>query len=166
MPSVSISAGGVVVKELGGEDVGESMCPENFPKQLLVSHLAKKFSFLECEEMDTGQPRRCQTCSSCSKCSVRSVEMTRKEQEKVSLIESNISVDPNNKRVTFKYPFIRDINLLHDNRKQAIAIAVKLETRLKVKSELPDYNKEIREFLDRGVLRQVPKQELRAGGAP
>ena len=57
------------------------------------------------------------------------------------------SVDPSNKRVTFNYPFIRDVNLLHYNRKQAIAISAKLETRLKVKSELPDYNKEIWEFL-------------------
>ena len=69
------------------------MSPENFPKQALVSHLAKKFSFLRSEEMGTGQPRRCQTCSSCNKCSIRSVEMTRKEQEELALIESNITVD-------------------------------------------------------------------------
>ena len=60
MPSISISAGGVVVEELGGKVV-ESISPENFTKQAMVSHLAKKFSFLECEEMGTGQPRRCHT---------------------------------------------------------------------------------------------------------
>ena len=62
--------------------------------------------------------------------------MTRKEQEELSLIESNVSVDLSKRRVTFKYPFIRDINLLQDNRGQAIAIALKLEARLRLKLEL------------------------------
>ena len=86
--------------------------------------------------------------------------MTRKEQEEVSLIEFNITVDLSKKRVTFKYPFIKYINLLCDNRKQAIAIAAKLETRLKLKSELLAYNKEIQDFLDRGVLPKLTKHEL------
>ena len=55
MPFIPMSAGGVVVEELGGEVV-ESMSPESFPKQAMVCHLSKKFSFLECEEMGTGQP--------------------------------------------------------------------------------------------------------------
>ena len=42
--------------------------PEN--TKPVVSNLAKKFSFLECEEMGIGQPRRCQACSTCNKCSV------------------------------------------------------------------------------------------------
>ena len=74
--------------------------------------------------------------------------MTRKEQEELSLIESNISVDLSRRKVTFQYPFIRDINKLQDNRGQAIAIASKLEARLKLKDELLAYNQEIQDFLD------------------
>ena len=140
--------------------MGETMDLENFPKQAMVSHLAKKFSLLECEEMGTGQPRRCQTCSACNKCSVRSVEMTRKEQEELAIIEENISVDLFNGQVTFKYLYIKDINLLHDNRRHTISIASKLEARLKAKSELADYNKELQEFIGRGVLRELTKEEL------
>ena len=92
--------------------------------------------------------------------------MTRKEQEELSLNESNISVDLSMKRVTFKYPFIKDINLLLDNRRQAITIAAKLETRLKLKSELFAYNKEIQDFLDRGVLRNLTKHELERWEGP
>ena len=40
MPSIPKSAGGIVVEELGGEVV-ESMSPESFPKQAMVSHLKK-----------------------------------------------------------------------------------------------------------------------------
>ena len=75
--------------------------------------------------------------------------MTRKEQEELSLIESNISVDLSRRNVTFKYPFIRDINMLQDNRGQAIAIASKLEARLKLKDELVAYNLEIQDLLNR-----------------
>ena len=92
--------------------------------------------------------------------------MTKKEQEELAMIESNISIDLINQQVNFKYPFIRDVNLLHDNWKQAIAIDAKLEPRLKVKQELTDYNKEIREFLDRGVLRELTKQELESWEGP
>ena len=45
MPSVPISAGGVVAEELGGEVV-EISSPENTSKQPVVGHTAKKFSFL------------------------------------------------------------------------------------------------------------------------
>ena len=112
-----------MAEELGGEVV-EEFSPENTGSQAAVSHLAKRFSFLECEEMGIGQPRRCQTCSSCTKCSVRSVAMTRKEQEELSLIESNISVDLARKRVVFKYPFIRETREVGSpkySRKQAAA---------------------------------------------
>ena len=92
--------------------------------------------------------------------------MPRKEQEQLAMIESNISVNLISRQVNFKYPFITSINLLHDNRKQAIAIATKLEACLKVKQELFDYKKEIREFLDRGVLRELSKHELESWEGP
>ena len=92
--------------------------------------------------------------------------MTRKEQEELAMIKSNISVDLINRQVNFKYTFIRDVNLLHDNRRQAIAIDTKLESRLKAKQELIDYNKEIRDFLDRGVLRELSNHELESWEGP
>jgi hypothetical protein len=92
--------------------------------------------------------------------------MTRKEQEELSLIESNISVDLSLNRVAFKYPFILDVNQLQDNRKQAIAIAAKLEHRLKSKSELFAYNEKIQDFLGRGVFRNLTKHELESWEGP
>ena len=92
--------------------------------------------------------------------------MTRKEQEELSLIESNVSVDLATRRVTFRYPFIRDINLLQDNHGQAIAIASKLEARLKLKHELHAYNLELQDFLDRGVLRNLNQHELESWTGP
>ena len=92
--------------------------------------------------------------------------MTRNEQEELTLIEENISVNLFNKKVTFKYPYIKDINLLHDNRRQAISIASKLEARLRTKSELENYNKELQEFIRRGVLHELTKEELEYWDGP
>ena len=55
-------------------------------------------------------------------CSVE-VEMTRKEQEELALIDDNIKVYPIQRKVTLKNSFIKGINLLCDNSLQAIAIA-------------------------------------------
>ena len=49
-------------RDLGG-DVEEILDTKNSLNQAIVSHLARSFSFLECEEMGTRQPRRCQSCS-------------------------------------------------------------------------------------------------------
>ena len=65
-----------------------------------------------------------------------------------------------NKQVTFKYPYIKDINLLHDNHRKDISISSKLEARLKTKSELENYNKELQEFIGRGVLWELNEEEL------
>ena len=40
------------------------------------------------------------------------LEMTRREQEELTLIEANITVDPEIRRVTFKCPTIKDLNKL------------------------------------------------------
>ena len=94
------------------------------------------------------------------------IALSRKEQEELSLIESNVSVDLASKRVTFRYPFIRDVNQLQDNRGQAIAIASKLEARFKLKHELHAYNLELQDFLQRGVLRNLTQHELESWTGP
>ena len=50
------------------------------------------FTFFECEELGTSQPRRCGTCANCNRCSVRAQELTRKEQEKLGQIEASVLV--------------------------------------------------------------------------
>ena len=73
------------------------------------------FSFLECEELGTGQPRRCGSCANCSCCSVCTQELTRKEQEELGQIEANLKLDPDTKVLTFHYPLIGDPMKLTDN---------------------------------------------------
>ena len=79
-------------------------------------------NFLECEELGTGQPRRCGTCKSCTRCSIRSQEMTKREADELTLIEDNIAMDEATSTVWFHYPLIKDPALLADNRAQAITV--------------------------------------------
>ena len=46
------------------------------------------------------------------------------------MIEANISVDPNKRRVVSQYPFIKDPYRLSDNPSQAIAMTRGLEVRV------------------------------------
>ena len=137
---------------------------QSTPKQ--VNRIARVAPFLECEEMGVGQPRRCGTCSNCSRCSVRSQEMTRREQEELGMIEKNLQVDSNTKTATFRYPVIKDLSILTDNRRQAIQMIKGLESRLIKKGEMADYNQELRGFVDRGVLRELSPKELEEWSGP
>ena len=44
--------------------------------------------------MRTGQPSWCDSNTNCILCSVRAQELTRREQEEFSLLETNMKVDP------------------------------------------------------------------------
>ena len=76
--------------------------------------------FIECENLGQGQPRRCDSCKSCKQCSVRSQAMTKREADELHLIENAIVIDPVAKRSWFKYPFIKNPQVLQNNRSQVI----------------------------------------------
>ena len=90
--------------------------------------------------MGTSQPRQCGSCTNCSCCSIVSVERTRREQEELNLIEANLSLNVETRKVTFKYPLLWSPDCLSDNRRQAVQIASKLEQRLRKSGNLEDYN--------------------------
>ena len=130
----------------------------------LVNKIEAVFNFHESEEMMTSQPRRCGTCSGCKKCGVRAVEMTKKEQLELALIEDNIHVDIEKRIVTFKYPLIKNPGALGDNKRQATAMAAGSEKKLKAKGEMGAYNDELLGYIDRGVIRRISEEEMRRWG--
>ena len=126
----------------------------------------KGFVFSECEELGVHQPRRCDNCSLCTKCLVRSQELSRKEKQELGQIKANMTVDEEAKKVTFHYSLLKDPYLLKDNKGQAIAIARKLEDRLIKSDTIAAYNEALKDFLDRGVLRHIPEEEIKAWDGP
>ena len=133
------------------------------PVEKLSCRVAKEptFSFSECEEMGVNQPRRCGACDSCSKCSEARQDLSRREQAELKLIEANISLDEENKQVTFKYPLLKDPFLLTDNRNQVVSMAHGLERQLIKSNQLADFNDEMEGFVHRGVFRELTEEEMR-----
>ena len=105
------------------------------------------FSFLEAEELGTGQPRHCGTCKNSSRCSIQAQQMTARKQSELGLVEANIWFIPEEKQVVFKYPHIKDISKLEDNYRQAVTIAAQVEKRLVKCGRRAEYNDEVCGYL-------------------
>ena len=122
--------------------------------------MKETFTFGECEEMGVQQQRRCGACTSCLKCSEPQLQLSRKEQDELRLIEKGMYLDAEAKQVRFHYPLVKDPAVLVDNRQRVIAMAEKQEERLKKAGQLEAYNKEIEGYVHRGVFRELTEVEM------
>ena len=66
--------------------------------------------------------------------------MTKREADELRLIEDGINIDPVAKKTWFKYPFIKNPNILQNNRSQVIAIETSVQQSLIKKGQLEIYN--------------------------
>ena len=92
--------------------------------------------------------------------------MTKREADELSLIEDAITIDPETRTAWFRYPMTKDPALLRDNRAQAIAIETNVQKGLIKNGLLETYNDVVRDYIDRGVFRKIPKEELEAWDGP
>ena len=132
-----------------------------------VNHLrsfTSKMTFLELEELGTVPPARCPLHTNCKGCSYRAMEISRKDNAELELIEKNMWLEDNH--IEVRYPCTKDLSLLSDNRQQVISMAINLEKRLKRKNQINVYNAEIQGFIDRGVARQISQEEMDAWTGP
>ena len=72
--------------------LGEMRYTDRKVEPKVTNHVRKKFTFLECEDMMVGQPRRCYNCTNCKSCSTSSQEMSRREARELSLIKENMTL--------------------------------------------------------------------------
>ena len=66
--------------------------------------------------------------------------MTKREADELMLIEDAITIDLVAKKAWFRYPMIKNPELLQDNRAQVIAIETGLQKSLIKKGQLELYN--------------------------
>ena len=121
-----------------------------------------EFSFFESEELGLSQPARCGTCKNCSKCSIRSRQMSRKEQAELALVESSMVFDKEEGKVTFEYPYIKDVSGLCDNMGQAIKIEEAVEKRLVKMGKRKEYDRELLGYIGKGTFKELSKEEIEA----
>ena len=133
----------------------------NAKKLNYIKSLGKPLaSFLEAESMGTAQPRRCSSCLGCTDCSNQAVELSRKQQAELRMIENNVWIDKMQQRVEVRYPAIKDFGVLTDNREQVIARAISLEKRLLKTGMKGSYDDQVKDFLARGVLEEINDEEM------
>ena len=123
--------------------------------------MKESFAFGECEEMGVQQQRRCGACTSCQKCSEPKLQLSRKEQDELRLIEKGMYLDTEAKQVRFHYPLVKDPAVLVDNRKRVIAMAEKQEERLKRSGQLEAYNREMEGYVHRGAFKELTEEEMK-----
>ena len=123
-------------------------------------------NFLEAEELGVSQPKRCDTCKHCTRCSHRAEHMSKKEAAELVMIEQNVTLDPSNKRVMIRYPAKGDLSQLKDNRRQAIGCAAFQEKKLAKNKTRDLYNAEFQGYVDRGVFKELSKDEMEAWDGP
>ena len=122
--------------------------------------MKESFSFPECEEMGVQQQRRCGACTSCKRCSEPNLQLSRKEQDELHLIEKGMYLDAEAKQVRFHYPLVKDPTVLVDNRRRVIAMAEKQEERLRKAGQLEAYNKEMEGYVHRGVFKELTEEVM------
>ena len=127
------------------------------PKRVNLLRLDK---WDELQDLSCQLPRRCTRCKSCHACRHEAQDVTASEQRELELLKNSITYDAGEKCCIVSYPIIGDLNLLTNNEWQAKAMAAGLERSLKKKDKLVNYNKEFKEYVERGVLVEVDRLEI------
>ena len=120
--------------------------------------------FLEVESLGVEPPKRCQRCKMCKFCSDEGITLLCQEEEELKLIREGITIKDG--KTVIKYPFIKDPNILNDNRFSMIKRSESLEKSLKRRNLREDYNEEFKKFLSRGVISEVSKEEIKQYTGP
>ena len=86
--------------------------------------------------------------------------MTKRESDELRLIENGIWIDPVARKSWFKYPFIKNPNVLKNNRSKVIKVEEHVQQNLIKKGQLGIYNEVIRDYIKRGVIRKLTQEEM------
>jgi hypothetical protein len=96
----------------------------------------------------------------CEECQFRADVLSIKENAEYEVILNNLTYSPEERRWTASYPFIENPGVLTDNKGQALACMKSLEKRLKKQKRLEEFNAVFQETVDRGVFRELEKEEM------
>ena len=127
---------------------------------------ADVLKFIQGEELGTEVQPKCGGCK-CSKCPITGHTFSFHEEQELSMIRSNLSYDPSNKRWITKYPWLIDPRCLPDNFNSALATLRNTEKVLKRDSNWAiTYGSQIQDMVDRNVARVLSKEELDSWTGP
>jgi hypothetical protein len=104
-------------------------------------HHYAPLDFLSAEALGTEPLKRCAACMKCEECQFRANVLSFKENAEYEAILNNLMYSPEDKRWKAAYPFIENPGVLTDNKGQ-------------------EFNAVFQETVDRGVFRELTKEEM------
>ena len=108
--------------------------------------------------MGTKCVPECGGCA-CGKCAIGSLNCTIKEEKELQLIEENMEFVGD--RFEVVYPWIKDPNMLLDNRSAEDTMLRSTERRLEKTPKLAQaYSNQIKDLVDRGVATKLSNKEM------
>ena len=117
--------------------------------------------FFACEQLGTYVQPKCGSCQ-CGRCPVPGSRYSFKEERELKLIKDNLSYDENKKCWVAKYPYVYPRESLKGNKDVAMKAMVATERTLAKKGKWGKvYEAQIKDMVDRGVVRIVPVEELK-----
>ena len=156
----AFGTGYVIGGTLDTEESGEEKL-DNFAYQVCAAggRGIKPIDFLSAEAFGVEIPSRCKYCRGCKECGFRAKQLTYTEAKELSVIEDGLTLDPVKKIWTAKYPFSTDPSILKNNYSQAMACMLSLEKRLDKTKQMPQFNEQFQDAVDRGVFREISREE-------
>ena len=136
------------------------------PRNFRVDAAEKRcIDFFEAESLGVSIPPRCNRCKqlveNCKACTFEG-KLSIIDQGQLGVIRGNLTLDPKEKKWTTPYPYLKDPEILKDNRKQVLSMMIKTENRLeragKVATE--SYCNQWDDSVRRGVIRELSEEEI------
>ena len=158
----------VVVKNVFGTTIGGSYNPHgNSSNDNNRIHCQSNFinasrleDFYAIEQLGIECQPKCGNCK-CGTCHLGGKNMSIEEEKEAELIEHNLLYDADQKVWIAGYPWIKDPQILHDNRFAVQKLLEATERRLlKNKANAVIYKEQIDDMLNRKVCRIVSENEL------
>ena len=118
--------------------------------------------FFSSEDLGVKVPRRCERCKNCKKCTTEIYQLSRIEQQELSVIEDNLVLDPIENRWKASYPYKIDPSVLENNEMQAESLLLKQEKKFQnSKEDQSRYNDQFDDFIQREVFTEVTEEEMK-----
>ena len=133
----------------------------------VVSQMEAFKDFLSIEDLGIRPPPICKTCKSCEVCRPASQFLSLKEHRELNVIKSKLSFNHSTKKWTASYPFAKDPSVLENNYESALRALKRRERKLqKDDTTCQLYNEQIKDFIERGVIRKMSENEINEWKGP
>ena len=117
--------------------------------------------FMEAEAVGVNVPRKCKRCQDCPQCVFADNCRTMQEQLELQLLRDAVSYDEEKGVIKCSYPIVGDLSKFENNFEQVKTKAEANWRSLARKGHLEAYSAQIKDYVDRGVIKEVSMEEVK-----